>query len=161
MESLELEWHDSIFKGRFHVRPCKSEETYRVNYPTLVLGVRTQFRAAIKLKCLPVVLNHATTGHKLQGKSMDEIVITEWSKKDAKKWAYVMISRVRTLEGLFLLEPLPDNIDFQPDEKYLQMMARLRGTILACPEQVADLMECFPSSPYYELCLQAQEQQGN
>ena len=53
---------------------------------------------------------------------MDQLVIVEWSKKDRAKWAHVVISRVRTLEGLFLLEPIPDDIDFAPDQKCLDMM---------------------------------------
>ena len=88
---------------------------------------------------------------------MDELVIVEWaSKKDRAKWAYVVISRVRTLDGLYFLEEIPDDIDFTPDEKYLQMMQRLRATILATPEQVSDLMQDFPNSKYYQISLEAE-----
>ena len=59
----------------------------------------------------------------------DELVIAEWSK--VKNWAYVVLSRVRTLSGLFLTEPIPDNIDFRPAPDYLDMMENLRETILA------------------------------
>jgi len=157
VQSIELEWYEGIFKGRFRVEP--EHHVCQVNFPTLVLGKKTYFKAKIKLHCLPVNLNHATTGHKLQGKSLDEIVIVEWSKHDAKKWAYVAISRVRTLEGLFLLEPIPENIDFQPDEEYTAMMERLRPRILVTSEEVADLMEEFPASPYFHLCPKNNEDQ--
>ena len=86
----------------------------------------------------PLVLNHATTGHKLQGKSMDLLVISEWSK--VKNWAYVVLSRVRTLAGIYLTEPIPDDVDFSPAPEYLQMMDRLRETILRSPEDIQYLV---------------------
>jgi hypothetical protein len=82
-------------------------------------------------------VNHATTGHKLQGKTVQSLVIAEWSR--VKNWAYVVISRVKTLDGLFLLKPILDDIDFSPANDYLEMMKNLRKTILATPEQVAEL----------------------
>ena len=82
-------------------------------------------------------MNHATTGHKLQGKTVKSLVIAEWSR--VKNWAYVVISRVKTLDGLFLMKPIPDDIDFSPANDYLEMMEYLRGKILAYPEQVAEL----------------------
>ena len=68
---------------------------------------------------------------------MKSLVIAEWSK--VKNWAYVVLSRVRTLDGLFLMKPIPDDIDFSPANDYLEMMEYLRGKILAYPEQVAEL----------------------
>ena len=82
----------------------------------------------IELTQFPVVGNFATTGHKLQGKSLDALLIAEWSK--VKNWAYVVLSRVRTLAGLYLENPIPDDIDFSPHSDYLDMMVRLRETIL-------------------------------
>ena len=82
-------------------------------------------------------MNHATTSHKLQGKTVALLVIAQWSK--VKNWAYVVISRVRTLDGLFLTSPIPEEIDFLAASEYLDMMANLRQTILATPEQVAEL----------------------
>ena len=80
----------------------------------------------------PTVGNFATTGgHKLQGKSVNELVVAEWSK--VKNWAYVVLSRVRTLAGLFLEKPIPSDIDFSPNPDYLEMMERLRNNILVEP----------------------------
>ena len=83
----------------------------------------------IQFTQFPVLGNYATTGHKLQGNSVDELVIAEWSQ--LKNGAYVVLSRVRTLAGLFLTEPIPDNIDFRPAPEYLDMMENHRGTIMA------------------------------
>jgi hypothetical protein len=60
-----------------------------------------------------------------------------WS--NVKNWAYVVISRVRTLKGLFFLSPIPKKYDFKPRPEYLEMMERLRSNILATPEEVAEL----------------------
>ena len=150
VESLELEWYDSKFEGRFHVKP--GNVTCHVDFPLMMLGRKEMVKVPIKLQCFLVVLNHATTGHKLQGKSVDELVIVEWSKKDRAKWAYVVISRVQKLNRLYFLEPIPDDIDFTPDQKYLDMMERMRTSVLAKPEQIRDLMEeFFLISPYNAL----------
>ena len=152
VKSLELEWHDSKFQGRFHVKPCNV--TCNVDFPVIMLGKKEIIKVAIKLNSFPIVLNHATTGHKLQGKSMDELVIVEWSKKDRAKWAYVVVSRVRKLKGLFFLEPIPDDIDFTPDPKYLEMMDRMRRSVLATPGQIENLMtEFFLSTQCQNLLL--------
>ena len=158
VKSIELEWcGNDKFKGRFRLLP--ETATCKVNFPVTVMGKRELFRTSVKLHCLPVNVNHATTGHKLQGKSVDEIVIVEWSKSNAKKWAYVVLSRVKTLDGLFLLKPIPDNIDFMPDERYTEMMERLRARISAMPEDVSDLMEEFEDSPYFGMCPQPEEEE--
>ena len=79
----------------------------------------------------PIVLNRATTGHKLQGKSVDKLVIAQWTK--TRNWGYVVVSRVKTLSGLYLLEPVPKDFDFSPPAACLQLMQRLRNTVLILP----------------------------
>ncbi len=68
-------------------------------------------------------------------------MIEEWSK--VKNWDYVVLSRVKTLSGLFLMSPIPEDIDFGPAEDYLDMMRSLRQRILATPDQVTELKEQF------------------
>jgi hypothetical protein len=63
-----------------------------------------------KMKQIPAISNDATTGHKLQGMSKDVIVVTSWLTRGLaamfKNWEYVVLSRVRTLSGLYLVEPI-------------------------------------------------------
>jgi hypothetical protein len=126
VEQLELKWQDSDrFQGKFRIDAIKG--VYKVKFPVMAMGRETRVITTIQLAQFPSVINYATTGHKLQGKSVDELVIAEWSK--VKNWAYVVLSRVRTLAGLFLESPIPDNIDFSPNPDYLDMMGRLRGSI--------------------------------
>ena len=79
-------------------------------------NVKTQTLALAKLKfrCkmnqFPVNCNDATTGHKLQGMSKDVIIITSWPSGGLfKNWEYVVLSRVRTRDGLYLFEPIDIN----------------------------------------------------
>jgi hypothetical protein len=73
-----------------------------------------------ELQYLAVIVNHATTGHKLQGKTLKSLVITEWSS--VKDWASVVLSCVKRLSGLFLMSSIPEDIDFGPAEDYLDIM---------------------------------------
>ena len=123
VKQLELEWKGSDrFRGRFRVSPIKG--TYRVQFPISEFGREMKVKAGIQITQFPVVGNSATTGHKLQGKSVNEIVVAEWSK--LKNWAYVILSRVRTLKGLFLAERIPVGITFAPLQAVTDMMKRLR-----------------------------------
>jgi hypothetical protein len=48
----------------------------------------------------------------------------------------VGLSRVKTLEGLYLTEPIPTDIDFSPAKEYLDMMERLRMERLSSFEKL-------------------------
>jgi hypothetical protein len=67
--------------------------------------------------------------------------ITEWSR--VENWAYVVLPRVKTLSGLFLMSPIPEDNDFGPGKDYLDMMQIIRGRILATPEQVSEIKNNF------------------
>jgi hypothetical protein len=53
---------------------------------------------------LPVNLNDATTAHKLQGSSKKQVIVNNWTYTHG--WVYTVLSRVRTLNGLFLVTKL-------------------------------------------------------
>lgn len=57
---------------------------------------------------VPVLVNNATTGHKLQGSGVDNLFVHNWS--DVTNWSYVMLSRVRTHTGLFCRKNLSENL---------------------------------------------------
>ncbi len=140
VDHIVVQWtEDSKFQGHFKVHPQKG--TFSVNFPVVESGKKMKIRTQVQMDFLAVLLNHATTGHKLQGKSMNELVIAEWSKK--LNWAYVAISRVRMLAGLFLLSPIPPDINFTPCPSYLRMMNQLRSSILASPEDVSEYMQAY------------------
>ena len=82
---------------------------------------KTKVAFRCKMLQLPVNLNDATTGHKLQGMSKDVIIITSWPKGGMatwnKNWEYVVLSQVHSLDGLCLLEPIDLEKSFKSSEE--------------------------------------------
>ena len=78
----------------------------------------------VKMNQFPVVRNTATTGHKLQGKTVPSIFIYDWQY--VTNWPYVVLSRVETMDGVYLRKPLSEDVQHYtvPDE-LLQMIDRL------------------------------------
>ena len=58
----------------------------------------------MKGRQFPLISNSATTGHKLQGYTALQLLVWNWHY--AENWAYVVLSRVRKMKGLFLRKPL-------------------------------------------------------
>jgi hypothetical protein len=66
VEFLELEWQDSSrFIDRFRIEA--KTWTSEVDFPMEEDGLKFKCKTKICLHQFPIVLNHATTGHKLQG----------------------------------------------------------------------------------------------
>ena len=63
-----------------------------------------------KISQFAVNLSLATTGHKLQGMTKDILILSEISL--VPNWLYVVLSRVTTLQGLFLMMPLTMDMFF-------------------------------------------------
>ena len=56
----------------------------------------------------PIVSNGVTTGHKLQGCSMEMLAVFE--QFYGQNWMYVILSRVRTMQGLYLAHSLDSDL---------------------------------------------------
>jgi len=93
------------FEKIFILRPEKHSVRVRFPKPTC-LSNDTDDRIYVRMNITQfgMNINHATTGHKLQGKSLNELFISNWSY--TRNWPYVLLSRVRTLEGLFIRQPI-------------------------------------------------------
>jgi len=61
----------------------------------------------IQLSQFPFNVANARTVHKLQGKSLENLMVSNWSH--TVNWMCVVLSRVRTSGGLFLRIPLDFN----------------------------------------------------
>ena len=84
-------------------------------------------RQAVKMRAnqIPVIINNATTGHKLQGSGVDSIFVHNWNY--STNWPYVVLSRVKTLDGLYLRKPLDRRLSkYAVPPALLRMLARLR-----------------------------------
>ncbi len=81
-----------------------------------------------KMHQIPANSNDATTGHKLQGMSKDIIIVSSWPTGGLslmfKNWEYVVLSRVRTLLGLYLVEPIDMDKSFNPSLQLRSYMER-------------------------------------
>ncbi len=89
-----------------------------------------------EMKQIPANSNDATTGHKLPGMSKDVIVVRSWPARGLtamfKNWEYVILSRVCTLSGLYLVEPIDMENLIKPSselKKYIEN-ARQKETSL-------------------------------
>ena len=69
---------------------------------------------------LPLMSNTATTGHKLQGSSLDAVYVPDWNY--SVNWPYVVISRVRTLQGLFIGKKLDPSKDYSVPVELQRLM---------------------------------------
>ena len=73
----------------------------------------------------PLISNTATTGHKLQGASLNALLVSGWYY--GKNWAYVVLSRVCTMKGLFMTHPLSlDKKKYAVGQDMLRMMKKFR-----------------------------------
>ena len=58
----------------------------------------------IKFEQFPINVANARTVHKLQGRSIKNLVISTWNYTG--NWVYVVLSRCSTLDGIFIRKPL-------------------------------------------------------
>ena len=73
----------------------------------------------------PINLSLAITGHKLQGMTMEMMILSEINLK--QNWLYVMLSRLTSLQGLYLTRPLTRDM-FKPISNNLRReLEWLRG----------------------------------
>jgi hypothetical protein len=81
------------FKGTFRVDPTQG--VYKVKFPVTEAGKEIREPTTMDLTQFPTVETLPPQGKE---KSVNELVVAEWSK--VKNWAYVVLSRVRSLAGL-------------------------------------------------------------
>ena len=93
---------ESLPTGCFPIVPLKS------SFKRSLEGIRR----TINVVQFPCVLSLILTGHKVQGQSLESIILGGLSKPHKfgrQGWLYVVLSRVRTLAGLFTLVKLESN----------------------------------------------------
>ena len=74
----------------------------------------------MKATQVPIVVNNATTGHKLQGQGVESLFIHNWNY--VTNWPYVMLSRVKTRKGLYLRQPLSKDLSKYKKPENLRKM---------------------------------------
>ena len=124
IESLEIQLINVGKTRRFKLQPQTKTVTIKVK-PFYTATSRITCRC--KMTQLPVNLNDATTGHKLQGSSKDILIITSWPNGGLfRNWEYTVLSRVRKLDGLYLLKPIDLDKPFKPSPDLKNYLKRAR-----------------------------------
>ena len=82
----------------------------------------------IKITYLPINSSISTTGHKLQGKTLDHLVIDSWGYR-CPHWVYVVLSRVRCLKSLVLNAKLDPGRDYTAKEELVRWESHMRENI--------------------------------
>lgn len=124
IEFMKLEWtKDSTFQGTFTIVPHSTSCISHIKVKEF--GRTETLKWYTKVYQFRVTINDATTGHKLQGKSVDNIIVGQYAT--CRNWLYVVLSRVRTLKGLYLLEPLPATGETAPLPELTAMLTRFRA----------------------------------
>ena len=99
---------------------------------------------ACQVTQIPVNNSDATTGHKLQGMSKDTVIITSWPPLNNMiftNWEYTVLSRARTLNGLFIFQPIDMDKSFKPTDElkqYLRRAKNLQNKVLNRRKQLLD-----------------------
>jgi hypothetical protein len=89
-------------------------------------GVALDPQITMQMTQFKVVANFATTTHKLQGKSLDFLVIGEWSNLPGG-WPYVALSRVTTLDCLYILKRSTYSLQFDPSSRRIFNIGKTPG----------------------------------
>ena len=93
---------------------------------TLVPEILAEF------KQIPLRLAWAVTVHKSQGQTYDEVIVDMGSGAFSSGHTYVALSRVRSLEGLYLTKPIRLK-DIQVDNAVMEFMGAARPPIFEDP----------------------------
>ena len=133
-------WVWTIDASKVHYLLCQIENTNKqlkvyaqnnqstINFPiTIIPGIipaNTRHPLVAVMNQFPILPNHATTGHKLQGQTKENLLISAWFY--GKNWPYIVLSRVKWLSGLFLQTPIDPEHDFSLDPKLIKMLNRFR-----------------------------------
>jgi hypothetical protein len=113
--------NDRIRPCTFSLRPKEYTFKAKILKPHM-LQVERDDREVLQMKAsqLPILINNATTGHRLQGSGVDSLFIHNWSY--VQNWVYVMLSRVKTRAGLFCRKPLSKDLSKYAVPQALQAM---------------------------------------
>ena len=95
----------------------------------------------------PLISNSCTTGHKLQGCTVASILVNDWFY--GSNWAYVVLSRVKTMAGLYLRQPLSTDLSkYKMSDDMKSMLKRFRDTISLQPLSDDDYQQLQMDTTY-------------
>lgn len=108
---------------RFYLEPTTN--ICSVNCKISAFTDEMSFKA--KFTQFPVNTAVAITGHKLQGRTLENIIITSWPKNGLfQNWEYTVLSRVKSIEGLFLFQELDIHKSYAASDDFKLFLVRLQ-----------------------------------
>ena len=97
----------------------------------------------------PCVSNGCTMGHKLQGCTCIKMLVNDWFY--GSNWPYVVLSRVRTMEGLYIREELDTDLSqYAMPDSMKAMLQKFRDTIALNELTVEDYTDMVRRTSYNE-----------
>ena len=97
----------------------------------------------------PCVSNGCTTGHKLQGCTCIQMLVNDWFS--GSNWPYVVLSRVRTMGGLYIREELDSDLSqYEMPSSMKTMLQKFRDTIALNELTVDDYTDMLRRTSYNE-----------
>ena len=129
-------------EAKSHTFACEfNSELYGIDEIVKVKGIQ-----------FPLLHNSATTGHKLQGSTVQNIFVNDI--KYQQNWAYVVLSRVKTMGGLYLREKLKiDPECYKKPEEMKRMIRDFQNYYAAkvfTPEEYNKLLEDTEFSDFFQ-----------
>jgi hypothetical protein len=127
---LELSHSNNrIVPSTFSLEP--KPYTFEARFPvpeSLSINDKEFEMVKMKARQFPLISNTATTGHKLQGATMNKLFVHEWhynkTGQYASNWPYVVLSRVRSLDGLYIRDKLEEDPTLYAMPPKLESMLR-------------------------------------
>ena len=123
-----------------------------VGHEELYVGIKgTQF---------PLISNSCTTGHKLQGCTVNAILANTWFY--GANWAYVVLSRVKTMDGLHMRIRLSKDLSkYAKPEAMKRMLAEFKRTIAVTMIDDDECVDMEKISIDWEMPRQSTNGEGN
>jgi hypothetical protein len=128
-ELLEI-LNKELDKLQVHLKKIKQSTRFKLKpsttSPTVSFSLHDKVTQRSLAKCrmtqIPVILADAITGHKTQGMTFHNVIVPSWGNQN--NWAYVVLSRCRTLKGLFLFKPISMEKSFAPSRDLKEYLVR-------------------------------------
>ena len=121
--TIEANDVEFIVCERSHKNPKKRANIFHLPLNNFIVDVKYEIRPnsfvnlpKSKITQFPILLDLATTGHKLQGMTKKHLIVSSFNYGTAN-WIYVVLSRVTSIKGLYLLKPL--KLDYNPKQSKL------------------------------------------
>jgi hypothetical protein len=115
----------------FKIHPKSATFKANIPYPIDIVSSNSKLKSEqfdMRAFQLPIIVNNATTGHKLQGTGVDKLFVHGWHYR--RNWPYVVLSRVRQRNGLFLRHKINNNIaKYAMDNELQSLIAYFRNLL--------------------------------